>query len=161
MSRLLLLFAFGALTSIGNMCAAATFKVVYAFKGAPDGAAPESSLVFDSNGNLYGTTYIGGTGNCFLGCGTVFQLSPNGRGGFTERVIHSFQGPLIDGDNPEAPLIFDTWGNLYGATFMGGQSVTAAAGTVFRLSPEADGSWAETVLHSFNGALAAAMTAVA
>jgi|HubBroStandDraft_1064217.scaffolds.fasta_scaffold15585_3 uncharacterized repeat protein (TIGR03803 family) len=136
------------------ICPAAALKVLHAFRGSPDGSAPESNLIFDAEGNLYGTTYAGGNGSaCVAGCGTVFQLTPDGSGGFAERVIHSFQGPLIDGQNPQAPLIFDALGNLYGATYSGGQSVRRASGTVFKLAPNPDGSWTETVLHSFNGAL--------
>jgi len=136
------------------VCPPATLKVLHAFRGSPDGSAPESNLIFDAAGNLYGTTYAGGAGTaCATGCGTVFQLTPDGSGGFTERVIHSFQGPLIDGQNPQAPLIFDAQGNLYGTTYSGGQSASKASGTVFRLSPHLGGTWMETVLHSFNGAL--------
>ncbi len=134
-------------------CAAASRKTLYAFKGVPDGAAPEASLISDAGGNLYGTTYGGGTGPCDGGCGTVFELTPNASGGYSERILHSFQGPLIDGQQPMAPLVFDALGNLYGTTLSGGQRVTAASGTVFRLSPNADGTWSETVLHSFNDAL--------
>jgi uncharacterized repeat protein (TIGR03803 family) len=132
---------------------AATRQVLYAFKGARDGAAPEASLISDAQGNLYGTTYGGGTGPCAGGCGTVFELIPDSDGGYRERIIHSFQGPLIDGQQPMAPLIFDALGNLYGTTLSGGQNVTAASGTVYRLSPNADGTWTETVLHNFNDAL--------
>ncbi|MGA3042394.1 MAG: choice-of-anchor tandem repeat GloVer-containing protein [Bryobacteraceae bacterium] len=133
---------------------AATRKVLHAFTGNPDGLAPESNLIMDAHGNLYGTTYAGGTGPCEYGCGTVFELSPNSTGGYTERILHSFQGPLVDGQQPMAPLIFDAQGNLYGTTLSGGQNVTAASGTVFKLAPNADGTWTETVLHSFNGGLA-------
>lgn len=136
------------------VCPAATLKVLYAFHGSPDGLAPESNLIFDAAGNLYGTTYAGGTGGgCVGGCGTVFQLTPDGSGGFTEHVIHSFQGSPVDGQNPQASLIFDAQGNLYGATDSGGRGLRAASGTAFKLSPNTDGSWTETVLHSFNGAL--------
>jgi len=136
------------------VCPAATLKVLHAFRGSPDGTAPESNLIFDAAGNLYGTTYEGGTGTaCAGGCGTVFQLTPDGSGSFSERVIHSFEGPLFDGQNPQAPLIFDAQGNLYGTTYSGGQGVRRASGTVFKLSPKPDGSWTETVLHNFNGAL--------
>jgi hypothetical protein len=118
-----------------------------------DYMVPESTLIMDAHGNLYGTTYAGSTGPCLDGCGTVFELAPNSTGGYSERVIHSFQGPLIDGQQPRAPLIFDAQGNLYGTTSTGGQSVTAASGTVFKLMPQSDGTWQETVLSSFNGAL--------
>ena len=134
--------------------AAATRKVLHAFKGSPDGASPQSNLIMDAHGNLYGTTYGGGTGTgCIGGCGTVFELVRNSTGGYTERIPHSFQGLLIDGQQPQAPLIFDAQGNLYGTTLSGGQTVTAASGTVFKLAPNADGTWTETVLHNFNDAL--------
>jgi uncharacterized repeat protein (TIGR03803 family) len=132
---------------------AATRKVLHAFTGSPDGLAPESDLIMDAHGNLYGTTYAGGTGACEYGCGTVFELSPNSTGGYTEHILHSFEGPLMDGQQPMAPLTFDAQGNLYGTTLSGGQSVTAASGTVFKLAPNADGTWTETILHSFNGGL--------
>ncbi len=133
---------------------AATRKVLYAFKGSPDGASPQANLIMDAHGNLYGTTYGGGTGTgCVGGCGTVFELVRNSTGGYTERILHSFQGPLIDGQQPQAPLIFDAQGNLYGTTLSGGQTATAASGTVFKLAPNADGTWTETVLHNFNDAL--------
>jgi len=128
-------------------------KTLYTFRGNPDGATPESDLVMDAQGNLYGTTFLGGAGPCDGGWGTVFQLSPDASGGYTERVIHSFQGSLFDGQMPDAPLIFDAEGNLYGTTLSGGQKVTAAAGTVFKLTPHPSGNWTETVLHNFNGAL--------
>jgi|HubBroStandDraft_1064217.scaffolds.fasta_scaffold42217_2 uncharacterized repeat protein (TIGR03803 family) len=152
MQRILISAAAALLLPI--FCPADTLKVLHAFGGSPDGSAPESNLIVDAKGDLYGTSYAGGTGTaCLDGCGTVFQLTPNGNGSFTERVIHSFQGPLIDGQNPQAPLIFDAQGNLYGTTYSGGQSVSRASGTVFKLSLNPDGSWTETVLHSFNGAL--------
>jgi uncharacterized repeat protein (TIGR03803 family) len=146
--------ASAAVLLLHGVCPGATLKVLHAFGGNPDGSAPESNLIFDGGGHLYGTTYAGGTGiACLNGCGTIFQLTPDGTGGFTERVIHSFQGPLIDGQNPQAPLILDAQGNLYGTTYSGGQSARRASGTVFKLSPNGDGSWTETVLHNFNGAL--------
>jgi hypothetical protein len=53
------------------------FAVLYNFTGAPDGSHPEASLIFDSAGNIYGTTQVGGTGQaCYGGCGTVFELTP-------------------------------------------------------------------------------------
>jgi uncharacterized repeat protein (TIGR03803 family) len=128
----------------------ATGKLLHDFAGAPDGGYPQSDLVFDGHGNIFGTTYSGGTGGgCFGGCGTVFELMPDGKGGFTEQVIHSFQGSPVDGQNPQAPLILDSTGNLYGTTVSGGVGLNGA-GTVFELSPE-NGTWKETVLHSFSG----------
>src|SRR5580698_9512706 len=146
----LLMFAIVLLTAAAPSTAA-TRKTLYAFQGDPDAGAPESNLVMDVHGNLYGTSYIGGDGPCEFGCGTVFELSPNGSGGYTERVIHAFQGPLSDGQQPQAPLIFDAQGNLYGTTLAGGRALEGNSGTVFRLSPEGDGTWTETILYSFRG----------
>jgi uncharacterized repeat protein (TIGR03803 family) len=89
-----------------------------------DGQNPISQMVFDSSGNLYGTTTQGGVGNCGFGsagCGAVFELSPNSQGGWTETVIYSFgtRGGLGDGLSPEGPLVFDSQGALYGTTFQG------------------------------------------
>ncbi|HTV34519.1 MAG TPA: choice-of-anchor tandem repeat GloVer-containing protein, partial [Methylocella sp.] len=114
-----------------------TETVLHAFKGSPsDGSNPSAGLIFDSSGNLYGTTHIGGVAEL----GTVFKLAPDG----TETVLHSFEGPG-DGIYPVAGLIFDSSSNLYGTTVNGG--ATLAAGAVFKLAP--DGT--ETVLHSFRG----------
>jgi uncharacterized repeat protein (TIGR03803 family) len=119
-----------------------TKKLLHSFGNYPDGSLPSSSLVFDAAGNLYGTTASGGHN----GMGTVFELMPDGSGGWTELVLHSFNNP--DGGFPYAGLIFDTAGNLYGTTSLGG---TYAYGTVFELTPTIGGSWIETVLYSFGG----------
>jgi uncharacterized repeat protein (TIGR03803 family) len=117
--------------------------VVHSFNdNGKDGYDPRSSMIFDKMGNLYGTTTGGGVHDI----GTVFELTPNGDGSWKERVLHSFDGK--DGDAPLAGLTFDIAGNLYGTTFFGGADDN---GTVFRLSPNGRGSWAESVLHSFNG----------
>jgi uncharacterized repeat protein (TIGR03803 family) len=125
---------------------AQTETVIYSFV-APghDGHTPYAAVVFDSAGNLYGTTYLGGTHNF----GTVYELSPVSGGGWVETVLHSFTGGL-DGGNPQAPLILDASGNLYGTTILGGSS---SQGTVFELSPVTGGGWHETVLHSFSNGL--------
>lgn len=116
---------------------AQTETVLYSFQGSPgDGAYPDAGLVFDKQGNLYGTTLWGGTDVY----GTVFKLAPDG----TETVLHNF-GQRPDGRNPVAPLVLDRHGNVYGTTGAGG---TYGKGTVFKLST--DGS--ETVLHNFQGA---------
>ena len=94
---------------------AQTETVLYNFTGGSDGAHPQSRLTADGKGNFYGTTYQGGTS----GSGTVFELSPNGTGGWNETVLHSFNGGLNigpDGAGPSGPVIFDRVGNLYGTT---------------------------------------------
>jgi uncharacterized repeat protein (TIGR03803 family) len=81
------------------------------FTGGADGASPQSSLVLDSLGNLYGTTYSGGT----YGAGTVFMVTKAGK----EKALYSFTGGT-DGSNPIAALSMDTTGNLYGTANAGG-----------------------------------------
>jgi uncharacterized repeat protein (TIGR03803 family) len=119
---------------------AQTFTVLYNFTGTPDGYAPYAGLVQDQAGTLYGTTYVGGSGNCFDGCGTVFKVSKTGK----ETVLYNFAGGSGDGCNPSAELIRDTADNLYGTTQTCGSS---NLGTVFKVSKIGK----ETVLHSFAG----------
>ncbi len=120
-------------------------SVIYDFLAGHDGHTPQAGVVFDADGNLYGTTIIGGTHNF----GTVFELSPVAGGGWAETVIHSFTGGL-DGGDPFAALTLDAPGNLYGITEVGGAHDN---GTVFEFSPVSGGGWHETVLHSFTGGL--------
>ena len=127
---------------------AQTETVLYNFTGGSDGGGPQSRLTFDRAGNLYGTTYAGGR----LGYGTVFELSPNGSGGWKETVLYSFTGGA-DGRLPWSYVMFDRKGNLYGTTEAGG---TSAYGTVFELSPVGT-SWTETVLYSFAGGAGGAL----
>jgi uncharacterized repeat protein (TIGR03803 family) len=120
--------------------------VLHTFGGG-DGANPDSVLLFDSGGNLYGTTANGGSSVvCRGGCGTVFELSPN-NGSWTETVLYSFcsLSGCADGETPGiAPLVRDAAGNIYGTTTFGGAHMW---GTVFEL----DTVGKETVLHSFTG----------
>jgi hypothetical protein len=142
-----------------------TETVLYIFKGntSKDGASPYGGLVIDAAGNLYGTTGYGGTGNCvvlgtLMGCGTVFEMSPpQQKGGkWTETVLYSFPTPK-QGFVPAGDLVFDTAGNLYGATIFGGGFGTTCdpfykyCGAVFELSPPKikGGKWIEKVLHGF------------
>lgn len=130
-----------------------TERVLHSFNGT-DGNQPFSSLIFDKSGDLYGTTFRGGT----YGCGTVFELVPNGGGNWTEKVLHNFTCGA-DGSLPHGSLIFDALGNLYGTTRNGGKSGLSCAedfgtpgcGLVFQLMPNSDGTWTEKVLHSFTG----------
>jgi uncharacterized repeat protein (TIGR03803 family) len=116
--------------------------LIHVFTGKPDGVSPVAGLVFDNEGNLYGTTSKGGT----YGRGTVFMLVPSSSGVWTEKVLHNFSGR--DGGGPKAGLIFDASGNLYGTTAFGGDF---NFGTVFRLVPVGGGGWTENVLHNFTG----------
>lgn len=117
-----------------------------------DGGSPASNLTFH-DGNYYGTTLSGGAGNSGYGGGTVFELSPNGSGGWNETVLYKFcaAANCTDGEQPSGPVVFDSVGNLYGTTFEGGSTnclFTDGCGTVFELSPVGIG-WTETVLYTF------------
>ncbi len=120
-----------------------TESILHAFKGT-DGDGPAAGLVFDRDGNLYGTTAAGGA----YDEGVVFKLKPNPDGTWTESVLYSFTGGA-DGAGPIAGLIFDAACNLYGTTRVGGAD---GDGMVFKLALNPDGSWTESVLHSFTGA---------
>ncbi|MFY9660792.1 MAG: choice-of-anchor tandem repeat GloVer-containing protein [Terriglobales bacterium] len=133
-----------ALLIAAHPAQAQTEAVLYNFASGSDGGIPQFQLTSDGAGNFYGTTFQGGVGNGGVGYGTAFKLSPNGAGGWTETVIHSFAGR--GGENPSSPLIFDSAGNLYGTTSYGG----AGYGVVFELSPVGK-RWKETVLHTFAG----------
>jgi uncharacterized repeat protein (TIGR03803 family) len=142
-----------------------TETLIYQFqgKGSNDASVPNGGLIRDAAGNLYGITAYGGTGNCVLlgvpaGCGAVYELSPPKQkgGAWTETILYSFptakQGYLPNGD-----LVFDSAGNLYGATVFGGGKGTTCdkfyqyCGAVFKLSPPKTkgGKWTEKVLHAF------------
>jgi len=133
-----------------------TETTLYTFQGGSDGAAPRGGLIVDQSGNLYGTASEGGegTGECGVGCGTVFELSPNGSGGWTETTLYTFQGGS-DGFAPAGGLIFDQSGNLYGMTIWGGGTgcYGAGCGIVFELSPNGSGGWTETDLYTLQGTL--------
>ena len=136
---------------MGMMLAAAiaapaqTYSVIYSFlggkNGAADGVNPDAGLIRDSGGNLYGTTFYGGSAHqCTSGpgCGTVFKVDKTGK----ETVLHRFLGSP-DGADPEARLVQDPSGDLYGTTLFGGTS--GNLGTVFKVDP----TGRETVMHSF------------
>jgi uncharacterized repeat protein (TIGR03803 family) len=122
-----------------NKQPSATVKVLYSFTGGSDGGTPLSDLTLDSAGNLYGTTSAGGTGSaCQGGCGTVFELKHSANG-WKEQVLYSFKGGT-DGASPQAGVIFDSAGNLYGTTNF----------TVFKLAPNSKGGWRESVIYGFS-----------
>jgi uncharacterized repeat protein (TIGR03803 family) len=119
-----------------------TESVLYSFTGDPDGKQPLAGLIFDTGGNLYGTTSYGGG----KGWGTVFKLTPQSDGSWTESVLYNFTGHP-DAGRPWAGLIFDTAGNLYGTAENGG---TNNSGAVFKLTPNSGGTWTESVVYSFS-----------
>jgi uncharacterized repeat protein (TIGR03803 family) len=121
--------------TVFEVSATGTETVLHNFSGTPDGWEPSAGLVMDKDGNLYGVTYFDGA----YGYGMVFELSANG----TETILHSFSGSGTDGANPEAGLVMDKKGNLYG-TDQGGAN---GYGTVFELSAKGT----ETILHAFGG----------
>jgi len=136
--------------------------VLHAFSGGADGAIPQG-LALDSHGNIFGLAETGGTSqacNQLVGCGTAFELSVQSAGGWKFGVIHIFSGGS-DGGTPSlraSPLV-DAGGNVYGATFAGGNAKfcsntfpnVVGCGVAFRLSPVAGGGWSEKVLYRFFG----------
>lgn len=129
-----------------------TYTVLHTFTGDNvDGANPDGTLIFDTAGNLYGTTEWGGKG-----WGSVFQLTPNSDGSWTEHTLYGFDRGSEGGYPWADTLVFDTAGNLYGTTAYGGRPGCSprgngcyGLGVVFELIPNSDGTWTEKVLHSF------------
>jgi uncharacterized repeat protein (TIGR03803 family) len=107
---------------------------------------PAGDVVFDSVGNIYGVTWEGGSDGCFdnQGCGTVYELTPIGAGGWQETTLYTFQGGT-DGAYP-AGVTFDSAGNLIGTASEGG---AYGSGVIFQLTPSG-GKWSESVLYNFN-----------
>jgi hypothetical protein len=129
--------------------------ILHTFTGGSDGAVPVGGVIFDSAGNLYGTTWYGGDkkpAHCHAvgfipGCGVVYKLTPTASGPWKETVLYSFTGGN-DGSLPFAGVILDSSGNLYGtATFYG----DVCCGVVFKLTPTGQSPWTETVLYAFTG----------
>ena len=116
------------------------------FKGA-NGQGPVGGVIFDSKGNLYGTTAEGGANSNLDGSeGTVFELSPQGNGGWIERVLYSFGSKPNDGYNPRAGLAMDNSGHMFGTTF--NTDAGANGGSVFEVAL-AQGQWKEWIVHNF------------
>jgi hypothetical protein len=129
-----------------------TEKVLHNFASGTDGANPNGGLIFDSNGNLYGTTYGGGdeSGECGSGgCGTAFELQPPTEkgGAWPEKLLYRFHG--LDGANPAAGLVFGGRVNLYGTASAG---ATGGNGALFELVAPTKGGlpWKESVLYHFS-----------
>lgn len=123
---------------------------LYSFKGANDGIDPSGGLILDGRGNLYGTTVEGGVAND----GTVFELQHATDNRWTESILYTFQS-ATDGMSPEAALVMDRAGNLYGTALSGGDINCGdgyGCGEVFELSHSGDDAWSKTALYVFAGA---------
>jgi uncharacterized repeat protein (TIGR03803 family) len=123
------------------------FATLYAFRGQPDASSPYGGLVADGRGNLYGTTYFGGS----AGAGAAYQLSPgvSVTGEWRESLLYSFQ-EAADGGFPLGTLVFDGAGNLHGTTSAGGDP-GCDCGVVFALTSDGHGGWTQSVQHIFGG----------
>jgi uncharacterized repeat protein (TIGR03803 family) len=165
-TRLAVFFCFTfSLAVISNVAQAQTFNVLFTFGGGQTGAYPTSNVTLDAAGNLYGTTYAGGSGPCasngYNGCGTVFRLERHGSG-WVLQSLYSFQGNG-DGAYPYlGGVSFGPDGTLYGSTEAGGLLVgqecqldNQGCGTVFRLQPppnickSVSCPWTQTTLYQF------------
>jgi uncharacterized repeat protein (TIGR03803 family) len=113
-------------------------RALYAFgkNSQTDGANPYGGVILDAAGNVYGTTYFGGSS----GAGTVFKIDPSG----SETVLYNFKAGTTDGGGPFVGLVRDEAGNLYGTTAYGGDPI-CDCGTVFKV----DANGTETLLHIF------------
>jgi hypothetical protein len=142
-----------------------TETILYSFPTAKQGYVPNGDLVFDSAGNLYGTTIFGGGKGTtcdpfYQYCGAVFKLSPpkTKAGKWTEKVLHGFAGGT-DGKNPSGGLLLDSKGAIYGTTPIGGNQDCnfghgeIGCGIVFKLSPpgQKGEAWTEKVIRRFTG----------
>jgi len=128
-----------------------TESIIYSFNyyGSP-GRNPAADLVFDAEGNLYGTTSQSEIGNCQLGCGAVFKLTPQSDGSWKETTVYDFKG-APDGGSPSSGLVLSS-GKFYGMTEIGGTGLCFFApgcGTFYELTQNSDGSWTETVIYNF------------
>ena len=111
-----------------------------------DGNLPNSTPVFDSAGNLYGTTFFGGAvRDCpNEGCGVIYELKKNSDGTWTEILLRQLQ--KADGWEAVGPVVFDSVGNLYAAAQAGGAFTW---GSIFQLSPRSQTPWPEHIIHYF------------
>lgn len=123
-------------------------RVLYSFSGQADGGQPYGGVTLDSQGNLYGSAVIGGTGGTCVedGCGVIYKLTRSG-GNWSYRVIYNFTGG-DDGYGPGTGLTLDEQGNLYGMTPTGG---AFGLGVIFQLGPRPNGDWRFRVIHAFTG----------
>lgn len=134
---------FGAVFELTNSGGVWSQNILYSFQGEAhhDGLDPVAGLIFGPQGSLLGTTEYGGEGAfCGYGCGTVFGLAPQAGGSWTERAYK-----FLHGGSPQASLVMDASGNIYGTAVAG----SSKAGAVFEFSPAAGGGWSMATLYNF------------
>ncbi|HEX8817620.1 MAG TPA: choice-of-anchor tandem repeat GloVer-containing protein [Terriglobales bacterium] len=122
--------------AVFTIAADGTESLLYSFKGGADGSFPLAPLTFDSSGNIYGTTTLGGK----YGYGTVFKLASNG----DKSLVYSFGAGNHDGRYPSAGVLLDKQGTIFGTTQDGGGY---GCGTVFKI----DANGKESIMHNFKG----------
>jgi uncharacterized repeat protein (TIGR03803 family) len=124
-----------------------TESVLHEFSGG-SGANPSAGLIFDSKGNLYGTTSTDGA----FGYGTVFQLIPTSSGPWKYSVLYSFRTGSYYGSF-STKVVFDSAGNLYGTIWTAGSGNCegVSCGLVYKLTPGSNGRWKYSTLHKFSG----------
>jgi uncharacterized repeat protein (TIGR03803 family) len=131
----------GGCGTVYKIASDGTESVLHAFRGNDDGRYPVGGLTLDEDGNLYGTTQLGGSSDCqLMGCGTVFKIAPNG----DETILHAFRDDDVDAAGPVTGLVRDSSGNLYGAGLGGGP---AHAGAIFKIATDNTYS----IVHTFTG----------
>ena len=135
-----------------------TEHILYTFIGISQGGSdvsfPASGVTLDHDGNIFGSTSGGGDVNCNLGCGGVYELTPNGDGTYQEVVLSIFHGRR-DGESPEGGVIVDPKGNIFGSTEFGGGGTgcnngDSGCGTIFALRKTPPG-YQKQILFRFNG----------
>jgi uncharacterized repeat protein (TIGR03803 family) len=151
----------GAVVKLSPVSGGWKETVLYSFCSQPpqcrDGEPPEWGLSWDAAGNLYGTTELGGNGRPACpgsgGCGVAYELSPAKDGRWKHQTLHRFAAFRSDGELPLSGVVIDGSGNVYGTTVEGGTSngnvCPVGCGTVYRLTPDSNGRWKETVLYDF------------
>jgi hypothetical protein len=126
-----------------------TERMLHSFDDS-DGQWPYFAPVFGPDGNLYGTTFQGGSGSCGeTNCGLVYKLTPTSNGSWQETVLYEFQN-FESGGLATSGVVFDKAGNLYGTAGGGSGPCPNGCGVVYKLTPGAGGKWKYMVLHRFN-----------
>jgi uncharacterized repeat protein (TIGR03803 family) len=119
-------------------------SVIYSFTGRSDGSGPGSPVVFDKQGNLFGTAPVGGA----KALGTIYELRPKKDGTWKLQVVHTFTGGNDGAGGSAGRLLFDNQGNIYGVATSGG---AYGSGTAYQLSPGQHGKWKLKTLYAFKG----------